>query len=101
MHDDGIVSLRSKNGALVFDTFIYIRSGAEGIVQSQLPLVVAHLVVPQFQLHAAQGQEPHAVGTLEEVFVDDGVGCLFLAGKDRVAHFLEMGLGLWAIVIVG
>ena len=40
------------------------------------------------------------MGTLEEILVDDGVGRLFLAGEDGIAHFLQMSLCLRAVVIV-
>ena len=101
MHDDGVVGLRGEHRALVSDTFIYIRGGVEGIAQRQLTLVVAHVIVSQFQFHTSQRQESHAVRPLEEVFVEYGVGGLLFACEDRVAYGLQMGLGLKTVIVVG
>ena len=87
MHDDGIVGLRSEDGTLVTHTVTYIGCGVERIAQRQLAAVVLHVGMPQLQLDAAQGQETHAVRSLEEVLVNELMGFFLLALKDQPTHF--------------
>ena len=67
----------------------------------QFTAIVRDILVSQIQLHATHWQETHAVRTLEEILVDNLVGSLFLTGKDAVAHFLQVGLGGRAVVVMG
>ena len=45
LHDDDVVGLRGKDGALVLHTFIYIRCGGGGVAEVQRPLIFLHVLM--------------------------------------------------------
>ena len=104
LYDDDVVCLRGKDRPLVSHAVHLVTRGGQRIGQAQFAAVVGGSRLPlivESQPQVAQRQVFLSVRAFDEVFVDEGVGGLFLAGEDRVAHFLQMGLGLRTVVVVG
>ena len=104
LYDDDVVCLRGKDRPLVSHAVHLVTRGGQCIGQAQFAAVVGGSRLPlivESQPQVAQGQVFLSVRAFDEVFVDKGVGGLFLAGEDGVAHFLQMGLGLRTVVVVG
>ena len=75
--------------------------GGEGIAQVQVAVVAGDVLVAQRQLQTAQRQVFHAVRAFHEVLVDELGSFTFLAVEDQLAHLLQVGLRLGAVVVVG
>ena len=64
-------------------------------------MIVADILVFQFQFQGTQGQVFHTVRTLEKVLVDKGVGLIFLSVINQLAYPRQISLRLGTVVIVG
>ena len=64
-------------------------------------MIVADILVFQFQFQRTQRQVFHAMRTLEEVLVDEGMRLVLLAIVDQLSHTRQVGLRLGTVVIVG
>ena len=64
-------------------------------------MIVADILVFQFQFQGTQGQVFHAVRPLKKVLVDEGMRLILLAIVDQLSHTRQVGLRLGTVVIVG
>ena len=99
-YDNHLVGQRGKDGALVLHTSADVTCSGQGIAKVQLAAVVAYVLMAQLQLHAAQGQETHAVRAGDEVLVHHLMGLFFLTFEDERAHLLQVFASREAVVVM-
>ena len=100
LDDNHTIGQRGEDGALVLHTIICIMCSGNSITQIQVAVVAGNFLMTQLNLQAAQREETHAVGAFEEVLVNELMGFILLAFEDELAHLLQMGLCLRAVVIM-
>ena len=99
--DDGVVGKRGEDRPLVPYIIIYIGGGGDGVLQVQLAFVLAHVLVAERKLHAAERQETHAVRAFHEMAVEEFCGLHLLAFEDEASHLGPLLERLRAVVLVG
>ena len=87
--DDDVVGHRGEGGLPVIDTAFAVGDvGGGGVEVKVAPVVGDGAFVVEIHEHAAECQVFHAVGTGDEMLVDELGGFFLVSGKDGVAHGL-------------
>ena len=89
IYDNHTISQRSHHTTGVCHLIALIRSGVHTRLKVELTHIILDFLMTKVQIETAQGQETHAMRTFDEITVDDVLGFLFLAIKNKATHLCE------------